>query len=65
VKRFHYDSYNQLRQHLADFVAAYNFARRLRTLRGLTSYEAICKIRTDDPFRVTHDPHHQTPGPNI
>ncbi len=36
VKRFHYDSHDQLRQHLADFVAAYNFARRLKTLRGLT-----------------------------
>ena len=51
VKRFHYDSHNQLRQHLADFVAAYNFARRLKTLRGLTPYEAICKAWTDEPFR--------------
>ena len=29
VKRFHYDSHDQLRRHLDDFVAAYNFARRL------------------------------------
>src|SRR5829696_7634901 len=29
VKRFHYVSHDQLRQHLADFVAAYNFGRRL------------------------------------
>lgn len=41
VPRFHHDSHDQLRQHLADFVAAYNFARRLKTLRGLTPYEAI------------------------
>jgi hypothetical protein len=34
VKRFHYESHDQLRQHLADFVGAYNFARRLKTLRG-------------------------------
>jgi hypothetical protein len=34
VKRFHYENHDQLRQHLADFVAAYNFARRLKTLRG-------------------------------
>ncbi|SFA62575.1 Integrase core domain-containing protein [Paracoccus halophilus] len=27
VKRFHYDSHDQLRTHLADFIAAYNFAR--------------------------------------
>ena len=65
VKRFHYDSHNQLRQHLADFVAAYNFARRLKTLRGLTPYEAICKAWTDEPFRFTFNPHHQIPGPNI
>jgi IS30 family transposase len=31
VKRFHYDSHDQLRTHLADFMAAYNFARRLKT----------------------------------
>ncbi|QRE75500.1 IS481 family transposase [Methylobacterium aquaticum] len=65
VKRFHYDSHDQLRQHLADFVTAYNFARRLKSLRGLTPYEAICKAWTDDPTRFTNDPHHQIPGPNI
>lgn len=36
VKRYHYDSHDQLRAHLADFIAAYNFARRLKTLSGLT-----------------------------
>ncbi len=36
VKRYHYDTHDQLRQHLGDFVAAYNFGRRLKTLRGLT-----------------------------
>ena len=63
VKRFHYDSHNQLRQHLADFVAAYNFARRLKTLRGLTPYKAICKAWTDEPFRFTFNPSHHIPGP--
>ena len=29
VKRFHYENHDQLRTHLADFMAAYNFARRL------------------------------------
>ena len=29
VKRYHHDSHDQLRTHLADFMAAYNFARRL------------------------------------
>ena len=65
VKRFYYESHDQLRQHLADFVAAYNFARRLKTLRGLTPYEAICKAWTEEPFRFIQNPHHQIPGPNI
>jgi IS30 family transposase len=65
VKRYHYKTHDQLRQHLTDFVAAYNFARRLKTLRGLTPYEAICKAWTDDPSRFISNPHHQSPGPNI
>lgn len=35
VKRFHYDTHAELRGHLADFVNAYNFAKRLKTLKGL------------------------------
>ena len=36
VKRYHYESHDQLVRHLADFVAAYNYARRLKTLNRLT-----------------------------
>jgi transposase InsO family protein len=64
VKRFHYDSHDQLRAHLGDFVSAYNFARRLKTLKGLTPYEYICKIWTKEPERFTLDPIHQMPGLN-
>jgi transposase-like protein len=64
VKRYHYDSQDQLRQHLGDFVAAYNFGRRLKTLKGLTPYEAICKAWQKEPARFTSNPHHQLPGPN-
>jgi len=62
VHRFHYDSHVQLRTHMADFVAAYNFARRLKTLVGLTPYEFICKSWQKDPDRFTLDPIHQMPG---
>ena len=41
VKRFHYDSHDQLRRHLQDFIDAYNFGRRLKTLKGLTPYEYL------------------------
>src|SRR4051812_19497526 len=38
---------------LAAFLDAYNFAKRLKTLRGLTPYEAICRAWTDDPERFS------------
>ncbi|ABA04554.1 integrase, catalytic region [Nitrobacter winogradskyi Nb-255] len=34
VKRFHYDNHDQLRRHLQDFIKAYNFGRRLKTLKA-------------------------------
>ena len=64
VKRFYYETHKQLRSHLADFVAAYNFAKRLKTLKGLTPYEYICKAWTKEPERFTLDPIHQMPGLN-
>ncbi len=64
VKRYHCDSHDQLRTHLADFMAAYNFARRLKTINGLTPYEYICKIWTSEPDRFILDPIHQMPGLN-
>ena len=39
VRRYHYGSHEQPRRHLADFIGAYNYARRLKTLRGLTPFE--------------------------
>jgi transposase len=64
VKRFHYDDHDQLRRHLADFISAYNFARRLKTLKGLTPYEFICKIWAKEPERFRFDPTHQILGLN-
>jgi transposase InsO family protein len=64
VKRYHYDSHRQLLSHLTDFINAYNYGRRLKTLKGLTPYEFICKTWTKDPDRFTLDPTHQMPGLN-
>jgi len=65
VKRFHYETHDELRGHLADFVSAYNYAKRLKTLKGLTPYEYICKVWTKEPNRFTLDPLQQMPGLNI
>jgi transposase InsO family protein len=64
VKRYHYDSHDQLTVHLHDFINAYNYGRRLKTLHGLTPYEYICKISTAEPERFTLNPHQHMPGLN-
>ena len=38
VKRYYYETHDELRTHLDHFVQAYNYARRLKTLKGLTPY---------------------------
>lgn len=59
VKRYYYESHEQLGAHLAAFLAAYNFAKRLKTLRGLTPYEYICQLWTGKPkfFRINPAQH--------
>lgn len=51
VKRYHYDSHAQLNTHMHNFIDAYNYGRRLKTLRGLTPYEYVCKCWTSEPQR--------------
>lgn len=64
VKRFHYDSHQQLETHLTNFISAYNYGRRLKTLKGLTPYEFLCQCWTSEPERFRLDPIHQMPGLN-
>jgi len=65
INRYADQQRHLLRAHLGDFVSAYNFGRRLKTLRGLTPYEAICKAWSAEPSRFRSNPLHQMPGPNI
>ncbi|MDR2366462.1 MAG: hypothetical protein LBD68_11535, partial [Zoogloeaceae bacterium] len=39
-------------------------ARRLKTLNGLTPYEYLCKLWTNDPERFTMNPIQKMPGLN-
>lgn len=64
VKRYHYDSHAQLIAHLHVFINAYNYGRRLKTLRRVTPYEYICKCWTSETERFRLNPHHQIPGLN-
>jgi Integrase core domain len=64
VRRYYYQSHDKLRAHLAAFVDACNFAKRLKTLKGLTAFEYICKCWTEDQKRFTVNPTHLFPGLN-
>ena len=64
VKRFHYASHDQLRQHLADFVAAYNSAG-LEDAEGPHALRVRCKCWTKEPGRFTLNSLHQMPGLKI
>ena len=64
ARRHHHADHGQLRSHPGDFLDAHNFARRLKTLGGLTPFEFICKPRTSEPQRFHLDPTHQMPGLN-
>ena len=64
MKRYHDEGHDRLRRHLGDFLDAYNFARRLKTLAGVTPYEFICKAWAEQPERFTVNPLQQMPGLN-
>lgn len=64
VQRYHYRSHQQLQSHLTDFIGAYNYARRLKTLRGLTPFEFVTKCWTEEPDQFRINPAHHTTGPN-
>jgi len=64
VKRDHYESHDQLRTHLQTFLKAYTFAKRRKTLKGLTPHEYICKIWIEEPERFKINPQHHSSGLN-
>ncbi len=64
VRRYHYETNRQLADHLAAFLDAYNFAKRLKTLRGPTPYEQVCNAWADQPGQFRYDPSHLTTGLN-
>ena len=62
VHRYYYATHQQLREHLATFLMAYNLAKRLKTLKGLTPYEYICQQWQQQPDRFLFNPFHHTLG---
>ena len=49
--------------HLSAFLLAYNHAKRLKALRGLTPHEFVCREWQREPDRFVRDPVHEPLGP--
>ena len=64
TKRYHYESHAQLEVHLALFLDAYNHARRLKTLKGLTPAQFIWREWQDRPDLFHEEPCHLMAGLN-
>ena len=64
VRSYHYENHDQLRTHLTAFLNAYNFAKRLKTLAGLTPYQHICLCWQKEPHRFRINPHRHSLGLN-
>jgi transposase InsO family protein len=65
VKKYYYQTHHHLKEHLQAFLMAYNFAKRLKRLKGLTPYEYICQCWQKEPERFAINPYHHTLGLNI
>jgi transposase InsO family protein len=64
VKKYYYQTHHHLKEHLQAFLMAYNVAKRLKRLKGLTPYEYICRCWQKEPERFTVNPYHHTLGLN-
>jgi len=62
VNRYYYQTGEDLQKHLDAFIAAYNFAKRLKMIRGLTPYEFILKSWSENPSLFCRDPSHLNLG---
>ena len=59
VYQYYYESQTALQEHLQAFINAYNFAKRLKSLNGLTPWEFIVKEWKSNPksFKIKLNPY--------
>lgn len=65
VQRYHYDRHDELRTHPGDFIAAYNFVERLKTLGAGRPTSSSVNAGRKNPIDLLVDPTHQMMGINI
>jgi len=56
AREFHYKSHDHLQEHFFAFFDTYNFDRRLKTLRGVTPYEYVCRCWERQPEIFLRNP---------
>jgi len=56
IQRFHYQTTQELNDHSQAFLLAYNHAKWLKTLRGLTPHEFVWAQWQKDPTIFTRNP---------
>ena len=64
VKKYYYNTHEELKEHLYSFVDVYNCVKRLNALKALTVYDYIVKYWEKEPERFTIEPHHMFTGLN-
>ena len=63
IKRFHYETTDQLSTNSQTFLRPYNSAKRRKCFKGLTPYEFICTEWRKSPAIFHRDPADLTSGP--
>lgn len=63
VRAFHYDGIRELRRHVADYLANYNFAKHLKALQWRTPVETLEALWASRPKLFRESPDHLTLEP--
>lgn len=58
IKQYHYQSFDELQEHLAAFLAVYNCAKRLKSLKLKTPLEFLNERFLNMPILFKQNPHH-------
>ena len=64
IKRFHYESVDELKSHLYAYLLNYNFKLKLRSVGRVPPFEAILKWHAEKPELFIINPNHLTLGLN-
>ena len=64
VKQYHYDTTDQLKNHLMAYLLVHNFQKKLKSLKFITPYDFILLSFKNNPELFKDNPHHKIVGLN-